>query len=115
MPLTHTPPATQFTDAAIAQAREFIEQRQNPALKLRVFVSGGGCAGFQYGFSFDEKQNDDDTLIDKDGVSILIDSLSAQYLDGAEIDFIDNLSGSRFVVDNPNAVTTCGCDDSFTI
>jgi iron-sulfur cluster insertion protein len=107
--------STRFTDAAISRVRELIEQQENPALKLRVFVSGGGCSGFQYGFSFDEEQNEDDALLEKGGVGILIDTMSYQYLSGAEIDFVDDLSGSRFVIENPDAATTCGCGSSFSV
>ena len=103
-----------FTDNAVAKVRELIEEEGNPALKLRVFVSGGGCAGFQYGFTFDEDINDDTTL-EKGGVTLLVDSMSYQYLIGAEIDYTDSLQGSQFVIHNPNATNTCGCGSSFSV
>lgn len=103
-----------FTENAASKVRELIEEEGTPDLKLRVFVSGGGCSGFQYGFTFDETTNDDDTLVERDGVSLLIDPMSLQYLAGAEIDYTDGLQGSQFVIRNPNATTTCGCGSSFT-
>lgn len=104
-----------LSEAAAARLRVMIEQEGNPNLKLRVVVSGGGCSGFQYGFEFDEKINDNDTEVEKDGVTMLVDSFSQQYLGGAEVDFLDGLEGSRFVVNNPNASSTCGCGSSFSI
>ncbi len=98
-----------FTDSAAAKVRLLIEEEGNPELKLRVFVSGGGCSGFQYGFTFDEVANDDDTAMVKDGVTLLIDPMSYQYLVGAEIDYTEGLEGAQFVIKNPNATTTCGC------
>ena len=103
-----------FTDSAANKVRELIEEEGNPELKLRVFVSGGGCSGFQYGFTFDEEVNDDDTSLEKNGVTLLIDSMSYQYLVGAEIDYTEGLEGSQFVIRNPNATSTCGCGSSFT-
>jgi len=103
-----------FTDAAAAKVRSLIEEEGNPELKLRVFVQGGGCSGFQYGFTFDEATNDDDTAMQKNGVTLLIDSMSYQYLVGAEIDYKEDLEGSQFVIKNPNATTTCGCGSSFS-
>lgn len=103
-----------FTDAAAAKVRSLIEEEGNPDLKLRVFVQGGGCSGFQYGFTFDEATNDDDTAMQKNGVTLLIDSMSYQYLVGAEIDYKEDLEGSQFVIKNPNATTTCGCGSSFS-
>ncbi|MDQ7990642.1 MAG: iron-sulfur cluster insertion protein ErpA [Candidatus Dactylopiibacterium sp.] len=103
-----------FTDSAANKVKELIEEEGNEALKLRVFVSGGGCSGFQYGFTFDEEVNDDDTQLQKNGVTLLIDSMSYQYLVGAEIDYTDGLEGSQFVIRNPNATTTCGCGSSFS-
>ena len=102
-----------FTDAAAAKVRELLTEEDNPALKLRVFVQGGGCSGFQYGFTFDEDVADDDTTIERDGVQLLVDPMSFQYLVGAEIDYKDDLEGSQFVIRNPNANTTCGCGSSF--
>lgn len=102
-----------FSDAAATKVKELLEEEGNPDLKLRVFVQGGGCSGFQYGFTFDEVINDDDTAIDKYGVQLLIDPMSFQYLIGAEIDFKEDLEGAQFVIRNPNANTTCGCGSSF--
>jgi iron-sulfur cluster insertion protein len=104
-----------FTDAAAQRVKELIEEEGNPTLKLRVFVSGGGCSGFQYGFTFDECQNEDDTAIEKNGVTLLIDSMSYQYLVGAHIDYVEGLQGAQFVIKNPNASTTCGCGSSFSV
>ncbi len=102
-----------FTDNAAIKVRELIEEEGNPGLKLRVFVTGGGCSGFQYGFTFDEEVNEDDTTLDKNGVTLLIDPMSYQYLVGAEIDYSEGLEGSQFVIRNPNATSTCGCVSSF--
>ena len=105
----------QVSDAAAKRVRELIEEEENEALKLRVFVTGGGCSGFQYGFSFDEEINDGDTEIKHEGVSLLVDPMSYQYLLGSEIDYTEGLQGARFVINNPNAKTTCGCGSSFTV
>ncbi len=102
-----------FSDAAAAKVKELLEEEANPELRLRVFVQGGGCSGFQYGFTFDETINDDDTTIQKAGVELLVDPMSFQYLVGAEIDYKDDLEGAQFVIRNPNATTTCGCGSSF--
>ncbi len=104
-----------FSDNAVLKVRELIEEEGNPSLKLRVFVTGGGCSGFQYGFTFEEEANEDDTLVEKGGVTLLIDPMSYQYLVGAEIDYSEGLEGSQFVIRNPNAVTTCGCGSSFSV
>jgi iron-sulfur cluster insertion protein len=104
-----------FTDNAAAKVSELIAEEDNPDLKLRVYVTGGGCSGFQYGFTFDEEANEDDTQVIKNGVTVLVDSMSVQYLSGAEIDYTDGLSGSQFVIRNPNASTTCGCGSSFSV
>ena len=104
-----------FSDSAATKVNELIAEEGNTDLKLRVYITGGGCSGFQYGFTFDETVNDDDTRIEKNGVTVLIDSMSIQYLSGAEIDYTENLSGSQFVIRNPNATTTCGCGSSFGI
>ncbi len=104
-----------FTAAAAQKVRELITEEGNLALKLRVYISGGGCSGFQYGFSFDEQQSDDDYVLERDGVALLVDPLSLQYLAGAEIDYRENLSGAQFVIRNPNARTTCGCGSSFSV
>ncbi|HIU83789.1 MAG TPA: iron-sulfur cluster insertion protein ErpA [Candidatus Aphodousia gallistercoris] len=109
------PEPIHFTDNAVAKVKSLIEEEGNDKLKLRVFVQGGGCAGFQYGFQFDENINDDDAVMEKGGVTLLIDSLSYQYLVGAEIDFKEDLTGAQFVIRNPNAVTTCGCGSSFSV
>lgn len=107
------PPLLLFTDGAVKKVRELIEEEKNPALMLRVFVSGGGCSGFQYGFTFEESANEDDTRVEREGVTLLIDPLSFQYLSGAEIDYQEGLQGAQFVIKNPNAKTTCGCGSSF--
>jgi iron-sulfur cluster insertion protein len=104
-----------FTDAAAHKVRELIDEEDNPALKLRVYISGGGCSGFQYGFTFDEQRAEDDLALEKDGVTLVVDPLSLQYLMGAEIDYTESLSGAQFVIRNPNAKTTCGCGSSFSI
>ncbi|MCF6337275.1 MAG: iron-sulfur cluster insertion protein ErpA [Gammaproteobacteria bacterium] len=103
------------TQNAADKVKALIEEEGNDALKLRVFVTGGGCSGFQYGFSFDEKVNDGDTAIEKDGVTFLVDPMSYQYLIGAELDYQEGLMGSQFMIKNPNASTTCGCGSSFSI
>jgi iron-sulfur cluster insertion protein len=104
-----------FTDSAAAKVKELIAEEGNPALKLRVFVSGGGCSGFQYGFTFDDAVNEGDTTVEKNGVTLLIDPMSFQYLVGAEIDYTEGLEGAQFVIRNPNATTTCGCGSSFSV
>jgi iron-sulfur cluster insertion protein len=104
-----------FTDSAASKVRELVDEEGNPNLKLRVFVQGGGCSGFQYGFTFDEITNEDDTQMSKNGVTLLIDAMSLQYLVGAEIDYKDDLQGAQFVIKNPNATTTCGCGSSFSV
>ncbi|MDD3528772.1 MAG: iron-sulfur cluster insertion protein ErpA [Gallionellaceae bacterium] len=104
-----------FSDNAANKVKELISEEGNPDLKLRVFVTGGGCSGFQYGFTFDEVQNDDDTVMEKNGVTLLIDSMSMQYMMGAEIDYTEGLEGAQFVIRNPNAVSTCGCGSSFSV
>ena len=104
-----------FTEAAASKVKLLIGEEQNENLKLRVFVTGGGCSGFEYGFTFDEDKEDDDSAIEKNGVTLLIDPLSYQYLAGAEIDFREDLQGSRFIVTNPSASATCGCGNSFSI
>jgi iron-sulfur cluster insertion protein len=104
-----------FTDSAASKVKSLIDEEGNPDLKLRVFVSGGGCSGFQYGFTFDEAQNADDTVMVKNGVTLLVDSMSFQYLVGAEIDYSEGLEGAQFVIKNPNATTTCGCGSSFSV
>jgi iron-sulfur cluster insertion protein len=102
-----------FTDSAAKKVKDLIEEEKNPSLMLRVFVSGGGCSGFQYGFTFEENANEDDTRVEKNGVTLLIDPLSFQYLAGSEIDFQEGVQGAQFVIKNPQAKTTCGCGSSF--
>ncbi|MBV8211313.1 MAG: iron-sulfur cluster insertion protein ErpA [Burkholderiaceae bacterium] len=109
-----TPGPLVFSDAAAAKVKQLIDEEGNPELKLRVFVQGGGCSGFQYGFTFDEVVNDDDTAMQRNGVTLLIDSMSYQYLVGAEIDYKEDIEGAQFVIKNPNATTTCGCGSSFS-
>ena len=104
-----------FTDSAANKVKELIDEEGNPELKLRVFVTGGGCSGFQYGFTFDEEVADDDTAMEKNGVTLLVDAMSYQYLLGAEIDYTEGLEGAQFVIRNPNATTTCGCGSSFSV
>ncbi|ADN77302.1 iron-sulfur cluster assembly accessory protein [Ferrimonas balearica DSM 9799] len=105
----------QFSDAAAAKVKALLAEEENPELKLRVYVTGGGCSGFQYGFTFDEKVNEGDFTIEKQGVTLLVDSMSLQYLVGGVVDYTEGLEGSRFFVNNPNATTTCGCGASFSI
>ncbi len=112
---TEMPAPLNFTDSAAAKVKQLIEEEGSPDLKLRVFVTGGGCSGFQYGFTFDENQAEDDTVIEKGGVTLLIDPMSFQYLVGAEIDYQEGLEGAQFVIKNPNATTTCGCGSSFSV
>jgi iron-sulfur cluster insertion protein len=104
-----------FTDSAADKVKQLVDEEGNPELKLRVFVQGGGCSGFQYGFTFDELINEDDTQMTKNGVTLLIDAMSLQYLGGAEIDYKEDLQGAQFVIKNPNATTTCGCGSSFAV
>ena len=111
-----TPPTPLiFTDSAAEKVRDLLIDEGNPDLKLRVFVQGGGCSGSQYGFTFDEEVSDDDTKINKNGVTLLVDPMSFQYLFGAEIDYKEDIEGSQFVIRNPNASTTCGCGSSFDV
>lgn len=110
-----TPPVLLFTDAAAVKVGELIRGEDNPNLKLRVFVSGGGCSGFQYGFTFDENIEDGDTCVENQGVKLIVDPMSFQYLMGAEIDYREGLEGAQFVIRNPNAATTCGCGSSFNV
>jgi iron-sulfur cluster insertion protein len=109
-----TPAPLIFTDSAAEKVRDLVAEEGNPELKLRVFVQGGGCSGFQYGFTFDEAVNEDDTVMTKNDVTLLIDAMSLQYLMGAEIDYKEDLQGAQFVIKNPNATTTCGCGSSFS-
>lgn len=104
-----------FSDSAVNKVCELVDEEGNADLRLRVFVTGGGCSGFQYGFSFDESQDEEDTVIEREGATLLIDPMSYQYLVGATVDYQEGLQGSQFVVQNPNASSTCGCGSSFTI
>jgi iron-sulfur cluster insertion protein len=104
-----------IADNAVDKIKQLIEEEANPDLKLRVFVQGGGCSGFQYGFTFDEIQNDDDHVVEKSGLKLLVDYMSLQYLNGAEIDYVEDIYGASFTIKNPNAQTTCGCGSSFSV
>ena len=112
--ITEMPSPLMFSESAANKVKQLIDEEGNPELKLRVFVTGGGCSGFQYGFTFDEAINDDDTLLQKNGVTLLIDPMSLQYLGGAEIDYQEGAEGAQFVIKNPNATSTCGCGSSFS-
>lgn len=105
----------EFTAAAAKRVKYLLEDEDNQALKLRVYITGGGCSGFQYGFTFDDKVNDGDMMLEQDGAKMIVDPMSLQYLVGGRVDFSDGLEGSRFLVDNPNATATCGCGSSFNI
>jgi len=111
---TEMPTPLVFTESAANKVKQLIDEEGNPDLKLRVFVSGGGCSGFQYGFTFDEVQKDDDTAMQKNGVTLLIDPMSYQYHVGAEIDYSGGVEGAQFMIKNPNATSTCGCGSSFS-
>ena len=112
--ITEMPAPLVFTDNAAGKVKQLIDEEGNTDLKLRVFVTGGGCSGFQYGFTFEETVNEDDTSMEKNGVTLLIDPMSLQYLGGAEIDYQDGAEGAQFVIKNPNATSTCGCGSSFS-
>ena len=117
---TQTPGSTPdapliFTDSAASKVGQLLAEEENPELKLRVFISGGGCSGFQYGFTFDEKLEEGDMTVAKDGVMLVVDPMSVQYLIGAEIDYKEDLEGAQFIIRNPNATTTCGCGSSFSV
>jgi len=103
------------SDNAAEKVKQLLKEENNPDLKLRVYVTGGGCSGFQYGFKFDDEVNEGDTHINKNGVSVVVDPMSFQYIAGSEVDFIDDLEGARFVINNPNAASTCGCGASFSV
>jgi iron-sulfur cluster insertion protein len=109
------PTSINLSARAVRKVRELVAEEENQALKLRVYITGGGCSGFQYGFSFEESAAEDDAAIEKDGVTVLVDPMSFQYLVGSEVDYTEGLEGSRFIVNNPNATTTCGCGSSFSI
>lgn len=109
------PAAMQFSQTAANKVKGLIEEEGNDRLMLRVFITGGGCSGFQYGFTFDEDMEEDDTVVERDGVKLVVDPMSFQYLEGAEVDYTEGLEGSRFIINNPNATTTCGCGSSFSV
>ncbi len=113
--MTDTALPLNFSDAAAKKVKVLISEEENPELKLRVYITGGGCSGFQYGFTFDEAVNDGDTIIEKEGVTLVVDPMSLQYLIGGTVDYTEGLEGSRFFVNNPNATTTCGCGASFSV
>jgi len=113
--VTEMPAPLVFSDSAALKVKQLIDEEGNAELKLRVFVSGGGCSGFQYGFTFDEDIEDGDSQVENDGVTLLVDPMSIQYLMGAEIDYKEDLQGAQFIIRNPNAQTTCGCGSSFTV
>lgn len=112
---TFDPSKIHLTESAIHKVRSLVTEEENDELKLRVFITGGGCSGFQYGFTFDELAADDDAIFESDGVTLVVDPMSFQYLVGSEVDYTEGLEGSRFVINNPNASTTCGCGSSFSI
>ncbi|MFT6274683.1 MAG: iron-sulfur cluster insertion protein [Halioglobus sp.] len=109
------PANIQLSERAVHKVRALVTEEENDELKLRVFITGGGCSGFQYGFTFDELMADDDSAFEKDGVTVLVDPMSFQYLAGSQVDYTEGLEGSRFVITNPNATATCGCGSSFSI
>lgn len=113
--MSDAPFPLEFTDAAASKVKSLIEEEENPNLKLRVYITGGGCSGFQYGFTFDEAVNEGDTTIKNCGVTLVVDPMSLQYLIGGEVDYTEGLEGSRFFVNNPNATSTCGCGASFSV
>jgi iron-sulfur cluster insertion protein len=114
-PENNDPLPVTFTPAAAHRVQDPIREEANPDLKLRVFVAGGGCSGFQYGFAFEETAAEDDAIVGVGGFDVLIDGMSYSYLCGAKVDFVDDLEGARFIIDNPNATSTCGCGSSFTV
>jgi iron-sulfur cluster assembly accessory protein len=117
MPVAETfdPSSINLSARAVKKVRDLVAEEENEQLKLRVFITGGGCSGFQYGFTFDELIADDDTALETEGVTLLVDPMSLQYLVGSVVDYTEGLEGSRFVVNNPNATATCGCGSSFSI
>lgn len=110
-----TLPQIGLSDSALAKVRQLLEEEDNTALKLRVFISGGGCSGFSYGFTFDDETAEDDAVFEREGITLLVDALSYEYLLGSQVDYKEDLSGAQFVVNNPNASSTCGCGNSFAI
>jgi len=115
VPETFNPASINMSPSAVNKVRELVAEEENEELKLRVFITGGGCSGFQYGFTFDELAADDDTAVESEGVTLLVDPMSFQYLAGSEVDYTEGLEGSRFIITNPNATATCGCGSSFSI
>lgn len=111
----YIPQVVTVTDSAVAKVKSLIEEEDNPDLKLRVYVTGGGCSGFQYGFTFDEAVAEDDSVVELEGVKVVVDAMSYPYLVGARVDYEEGLQGSKFVIQNPNASSTCGCGSSFTV
>ena len=112
---TFSPSSINLSARAVQKVRELVTEEENDELKLRVFITGGGCSGFQYGFTFDELAAEDDTAVERDGITLLVEPMSFQYLAGSEVDYTEGLEGSRFVINNPNATATCGCGSSFSI
>ena len=104
-----------ITDSAVVKLKEILAEEDNPKMKVRMFVQGGGCSGFQYGFTLDEEQNEDDFVIEKDGVELLVDAMSSQYVQNSEVDWTESVQGAQFAIRNPNAQTTCGCGSSFSV
>jgi len=104
-----------ITDSAVVKLKEILAEEDNPKMKVRMFVQGGGCSGFQYGFTLDEEQNEDDFVIEKDGVELLVDAMSSQYVQNSEVDWQESVQGAQFAIRNPNAQTTCGCGSSFSV
>ncbi|KKA45379.1 MULTISPECIES: iron-sulfur cluster insertion protein ErpA [Salinivibrio] len=113
--MSEAPLPLEFSEAAATKVKTLIQEEENPNLKLRVYITGGGCSGFQYGFTFDENVNEGDMEIEKSGVMLVVDPMSLQYLMGGKVDYTEGLEGSRFFIDNPNATTTCGCGASFSV
>jgi iron-sulfur cluster insertion protein len=114
-PEIYVPQVVTVTDSAVAKVRSLIDEEGNTDLKLRVYVTGGGCSGFQYGFTFDEAVADDDSIVERNGVKVVVDAMSYPYLIGARVDYEEGLQGSKFVIQNPNAASTCGCGSSFSM
>jgi iron-sulfur cluster insertion protein len=104
-----------ITDSAVVKLKEILAEEDNPNIKVRMFVQGGGCSGFQYGFTLDDEQNEDDFVIEKDGVELLVDAMSSQYVQNSEVDWQESVQGAQFAIRNPNAQTTCGCGSSFSV
>ncbi len=114
-PEIYIPQVVNVSDSALAKVKSLVEEEGNPDLKLRVYVTGGGCSGFQYGFTFDEAVAEDDSIVERDGIKVVVDAMSYPYLVGAKVDYEEGLQGSKFVIQNPNAASTCGCGSSFSV